>query len=159
MRRHRALLAAGALVAAGTALAVQAAGPGGVSPGDAGAEVAALSRSIDFFERRLAGDPENFLAAGHLAERYVLRYRLAADEADVRRAEAVARRAVDVSPDPAGALARLSSIHLAQHEFAEALTAAERAVGEDPSDAPALGALFDAAMASGRYERAEWALR
>lgn len=65
--------------------------------------------------------------------------------------------ALDAAPDPAGALARLSAIQLTQHEFAEALAAAEQAVEKDASDVVALSALFDAAMASGRYERARWA--
>lgn len=156
--RVRPLALVAGLMAAGGAFAVSTAAyrP---SPDDAAAQVAALSGGIGFFERRLAADPENFMAAGHLAERLMLRYQLAADQGDVERAEAVARRLADVSPGRAGALARLSSIHLAQHEFAEALQTAERAVEADADDSAALAALFDAAIAGGRYGRAEWALR
>ena len=160
MKRRASLLAAGAaVVAAAAVFAVSTTRPGVASPEDATAVVATLSSSIDFFEQRLAADPENFLAASHLADRYILRYQLTASEQDVRRAETVARAAVGISPSAAGALARLSSIHLAQHQFASAMAAAEEAVRDDDGNGAALSALFDAAMASGRYDRAEWAIR
>lgn len=158
MKRRYYALTAGAL-AVGTAFAVSAASPGNVTPGNADADVATLSRSIDFFEQRLARDPENILVASHLAERYMLRYQLAANQSDVERAGAVARDVVTISPERVGALARLSSIHLAQHEFVDALAMAEQAVQEDSASATALSALFDAGMASGRYDRAEWAIQ
>lgn len=151
-------LGAGVAAAAATVFAISTPAPG-ATPNDAAAEVARLSGSIDFFERRLAEDPENFLAAGHLAERLMLRYQLAADQDDVERAETVARSLAASSPSRAAALARLSSIHLAQHEFAEALRTAEQAVEEDATNDAALAALSDAAIASGRYVRAEWAVR
>jgi tetratricopeptide (TPR) repeat protein len=155
--RWRLLLAGGGAAAAALAFGALTMRRADARPADAGAEVATLSRSIAFFEQRLAADPENFLAAGHLADRYLLRYQLAAGEGDVRRAEQVAHAALRVAPNRAGALARLSSIHLTQHQFAEALSAAEQGVAADSTDAAALAALYDAAMASGRYGRAMWA--
>ena len=59
---------------------------------------------------------------------------------------------------PAPAYARLSATQLARHDFVGAMSSAERAIAADSSDAAALGTLFDAAIAAGRYERAEWAL-
>src|SRR2546428_8532030 len=57
--------------------------------------------------------------------------------------------------DTAGAYARLGVIYLTQHEFREAYDAARRAVAWNSNNQEALGLLFDAAMATGRYAVAE----
>src|SRR2546428_1929333 len=57
--------------------------------------------------------------------------------------------------DTAGAIARLGVIYLTQHEFREAYDAARRAVAWNLNNQEALGLLFDAAMATGRYAVAE----
>lgn len=126
---------------------------------DSGARVEDLSGSITFFERRMQTDPENFMAASHLVDRYLLRFQLGADLADMERAEEVARVLLEITPERADALARLSSVHLTQHEFSAAMDAAESAVADDSTSEAALAALFSAAMAVGRYDRAEAALR
>lgn len=124
----------------------------------AAADTSIVSRSIDFFERRLAVDPNNYLVAGRLATRYVVRFQLGADLADVVRAEALARHLVETVPNRSGALSRLSTVLLMQHKFAEAYDTAFAAVRVDSTNQEAIGALFDAAMASGRYRQAKGAL-
>src|SRR2546428_6789344 len=57
--------------------------------------------------------------------------------------------------DTAGAYARLGVIYLTRHEFREAYDAARRAVAWNSNNQEALGLLFDAAMATGRYAVAE----
>lgn len=121
--------------------------------------IAELSGSIGFLERRLREDPENFVAASHLVGRYLLRFQLGADLADVERAERVARALLATTPDRAGALAQLSNVHLTQHAFAAALQTAQAAVHADSTSEAALASLFDAAMASGQYDQAQSALR
>ena len=124
----------------------------------AATDTSIVSRSIDFFERRLAVDPHNYLVAGRLATRYVMRFQLSADLADVVRAEALARHLVQTVPNRSGALSRLSAVLLMQHKFTEAYDTALAAVRVDSAHQEAIGVLFDAAMASGKYRQAEHAL-
>ena len=122
------------------------------------ADTAITSRSITFFEQRLAGDSHNYMVGGQLVARYLLRFQTGANLADVERAEAVAPAVLPVVSDTAGALARLGVVYLTQHKFAAAYTAARQAAAWNPADQSALGLLFDAAMALGRYPVAESAL-
>lgn len=150
------------------ALAVTVALAGAVAcrPGGSAREFAALaadtanvSRGIEYFEARLRADPANYLVAGRLAGRHMLRFALAADTRDVERAETLARQVTTLAPDRASALSRLAGVLLTQHEFAQSLIAAREAVAADPGDEDARGALFDAALASGAYRAAEATLR
>ena len=74
------------------------------------------------------------------------------------RAEAIARRLVGVAPDAAVAHARLALILLSRHAFHEAYVEAERALVADSTEEAAWAALFDTAMAIGRYAEAGRAL-
>ncbi len=123
------------------------------------ADTAVTSRSIAFFEDRLARDSANDLVAGRLIQRYQMRFATGADLGDIHRAERLARRLLVTAPDTGIALARLSGVLLTQHRFAEALSVARQATATDPGDADALGARFDAALAGGRYAEADSTLR
>jgi predicted Zn-dependent protease len=149
------------LTAAGILAGAAACRPGGSAADFAAlaADTSIVSRSIEFFEARLAADPNNYLVAGRLAARYMVRFGLAADVRDVERAEALARRLTTLAPDRAAALSRLAGVLLTQHKFAESLAAARAAVAAHPEDEDARGALFDATLASGAYREAEAALR
>lgn len=57
------------------------------------------------------------------------------------------------------ALRGLAAVHLARHEFGEALRAAEEATETQPADAEATGALFDALLALGEEQKAADALQ
>ncbi len=156
MTRAR-LLWLGGATALGIALATsRAVAPhsAALSPSDTGI----TSKSIAFFERRLAHDTDNFMIGGQLVARYLMRFQVAANLEDLRRAEAVARSVIPLVSDTAGAYARLGFVYLTQHKFAEAHRAARRAVAWNPQNQEALGLLFDAAMATGRYAVAESAL-
>src|SRR5437867_10322763 len=153
MTRARWLWIGGA-TALGVALATsRVVAPSAATP--ATSDTAITSRSIAFFERRLALDPENFMIAGQLVARYFMRFQVAADLADIRRAEVVARSVLPLVSDTAGAYARLGVVYLTQHKFAEAYDAARRAVAWNPRNQGALGLLFDASVATGRYAVAE----
>jgi hypothetical protein len=155
----RRLLAA--LVVAGLPAWAAACRPGGSAAAlaAAAADTSIVSRSIEFFEERLAADSNNYLVAGRLAGRYMVRFGLGADTRDVARAEALARRLTTLAPDRAAAMSRLSGVLLTQHKFADALAAARAAAEAEPGDEDARGALFDATFASGAYHEAEAALR
>src|SRR6058998_741654 len=132
--------------------------PGGATTFHAPNDTAITSRSIAFFEGRLAQDPGNFMIAGQLVARYMLRFQVSANLADVRRAEDLARAVLPLVSDTGGAFARLGAVYLTQHKFAESYDAARRAVAWNPRNQGALGVLFDAAVATGRYAVAESAL-
>ncbi len=153
MTRAHAFYLVGAM-ALGVAMATaRALAPGG--PAVAATDTAITSRSIAFFEQRLAHDPYNYMVGGQLVARYLMRFQVGANLADVRRAEAVARFVIPVVSDTAGAYARLGTVYLTQHKFAQAYGAARRAVAWNPKNQEALGLLFDASVATGRYAVAE----
>jgi len=148
----------GGATALGVALAMARAGaPHGATV--AASDTAITSKSIAFFERRLAQDPDNFMIGGQLVARYLMRFQVAANLADVRRAEAIARSILPLVSDTAGAYARLGVVYLTQHKFAAAYDAARRAVAWNPRNEDALGLLFDASVATGRYPLVEATLR
>ena len=148
------------ILALGAAVAVSRAGHPGAPPRGEGqpSDTAITSRSIVFFEERLTQDPDNFMVAGQLVARYMLRFQVSANLADVQRAEALSRSVLHLVTDTAGAFARLGAVYLTQHKFADAYDAARRAVAWNPRNQGALGVLFDAAVATGRYAVAESAL-
>ncbi len=153
MRRARVLALCGA-AALGVALAITRAVPPGVAT-VAASDTAITSHSIAFFEQRLAHDPDNFMIGGQLVARYLMRFQVGANLADVERAEAIARSVLPLVSDTAGAYARLGVVYLTQHKFAAAYDAARRAVAWNPRNQEALGLLFDASVATGRYAVAE----
>ncbi len=129
-----------------------------VSAAPAAADTGVVSASIDFFEARLARDPGNPAVTAALAGRYTRRFQTGADWRDLERAEGLVRGMLPLARDTAGAWASLSGLLLMRHAFADAYPAAERGVAADPNDPEAQGALFDAALATGRYAVAESAL-
>ncbi len=121
----------------------------------AAADTSITSRSIAFFEGRLAADSLNYMVGGQLIARYLMRFQAGANLADVDRAEVVAKQIMPLVSDTAGADARLGMIYLTRHRFAEAYEAARVAVAWNTTNQSALGLLFDAAMATGRYRLAD----
>jgi tetratricopeptide (TPR) repeat protein len=154
MNRRLMLLLGGALLLAGLGAVVAVPGRGRVA---AAADTTITSQSIAYFERRLAPDPGNYMVAGRLINRYILRFGTGARMEDIARAEALARELARTQ-DKAPALARLSNVLLMQHKFAEAAATARDAVTADSLNEDALGALADALLASGRYAEGEAAL-
>src|ERR1051326_5648040 len=154
MNRRLMLLRGGALLLAGLGAVVAVPGRGRVA---AAADTTITSQSIAYFERRLAPDPGNYMVAGRLINRYILRFGTGARMEDIARAEALARELARTQ-DKAPALARLSNVLLMQHKFAEAAATARDAVTDDSLNEDALGALADALLASGRYAEGEAAL-
>jgi tetratricopeptide (TPR) repeat protein len=148
---RRALLIAAAVVVLGVAIAIPGADARPASTAVA-ADTAIVTQSIAFFEAKLANDPRNAMIANRLADRYVLRFQTGARLADLERAEALGRLNASINRDTAASLSRLSSLLLMQHKFGESYRAAELAVSADPGRQGAIGALYDAAIASGRYD-------
>jgi tetratricopeptide (TPR) repeat protein len=116
------------------------------------------TRAIAFFEARVARDSIDVSAASALASRYVLRFQQAADLADLRRAERALERTLPYTSDGAAARANLSAVQLMQHDFGRAYRTAIDAVAARGTRDDALGAWFDAALATGRLDEAARAL-
>lgn len=142
-----------AVAALGAVLAASRATRSAAVP--AAADTSITSRSIAFFEERLAADSLNYMIGGQLIARYLSRFQAGANLADVDRAEVIARQIMPLVSDTASANARLGLIYLTRHRFAEAYKAARVAVASNPNNQSALGLLFDVAMATGRYRLAE----
>ncbi len=126
---------------------------------DPAVEAAVLAETIEFFEAKFENDPHNYVIAGRLVDDHMLSFQLDSDLAHLSRAEEVARAVLSVAPDSALSFARLSTTLLAQHKFAGALEAAQRAFAADTAGEAALATLFDAAVAAGSYGTAERALK
>ncbi|MDX1396821.1 MAG: hypothetical protein R3195_20775 [Gemmatimonadota bacterium] len=140
-----------------TVAALTRMGAGGTAQhrGDPAVESRILAETIEAFETRWAEDPGNPVIGAGLIDRHLMMFRLDDDLAHLDRAESIAARLAPLSLDGAGAHARLSAARLARHDFSGAWSSAEAAVGVDERSASALGAMFDAALATGRYQRAE----
>src|SRR3989454_3656735 len=144
----------GGAAALAVALAISGAAHHG-APTPSAADTSIVSRSIAFFEERLGRDPGNFMVGGQLVGRYLMRFQLAAHLEDVKRAEVVARSVMPLVSDTAGAHARLGGSYLAPPQVPGADRATRRAVAWNSNNQEALGLLFDAAIATGRYAVAE----
>jgi tetratricopeptide (TPR) repeat protein len=93
----------------------------------------AAGKVVAFWEGAAAKNPRGALELRELAGAYLARQREAGDIADAVRAEAAARRSLEILPRRnAAAIGRLASSLLAQHRFPEAMEQARRAAALDP---------------------------
>lgn len=118
-----------------------------------------LSDEVAHFEARLVGRGDERFAHARLSAAHLLRFRAYGRAADLAAAEdhaRVAGRGEGASAMSASIAGRRAALHLARHEFSEALEAAvaahDLAGGREPGHALRL---FDALWATGRFEAAE----
>ena len=118
-------------------------------------------RSIDgvvkFHQSRVAVDPDDPLAHNRLAGAYVQKARESGDLAYYGLAETAAQRSLALlprGPSAATASTTLAVVHMARHEFAEALARARHALEADPSDATPHAVAGDALVELGDYDGA-----
>lgn len=116
-----------------------------------------LDMRIAEWEKRY-DSPYNLMIGSRLAADYSSRFSATADLADVERAEALTNELIEAWPQKRGLKNRLAGLYITQHRFADAYDLAAANVAADSGDAGARGALFDAAMATGRYDVAAIAL-
>ena len=106
-----------------------------------------MSDDLDFFGRRLEErGPEDVLAVRRLVSASLLRFQTYAREADLARAEKHLETLTDRYPASSSLWATVASARLSRHDFSGAVQ-----VG-GPDDAGARLRLFDAYLATGRYE-------
>jgi len=111
---------------------------------------------ISFYERRVAEDAQSALDRGILAGLYVQRARATGDVEDYARAEALARRSLELRAARNGqTFALLASTLLARHAFAEALAVARRADSLEPGVPAHLALLGEIELEIGDYAAAD----
>ncbi|MGH2454863.1 MAG: hypothetical protein ACRDHD_01190, partial [Candidatus Limnocylindria bacterium] len=113
--------------------------------------LAEIDRAIGTWTANLARDPDDFIAATHLAELYLGRARLSADPADLDRALEASRRALAANPGLLAAGLLRAQVHLANHDFATARTDALAVLADRPALPHALATLGDAQLELGDY--------
>ena len=120
-----------------------------------------LSDDLDFFTRRLEErGPEDVLALRRLVSASLLRFQTYGREADLVRAENHLATLTDRYPTSSSVWATVASARLSRHDFPGAVQAAERSVQlGGPDDEGGRLRLFDAYLATGRYEGAKDLLR
>ena len=115
-----------------------------------------LSDDLDFFSRRLEErGPEDVLALRRLVSASLLRFQTYGREADLVRAENHLTTLTDRYPASSSVWATVASARLSRHDFSGAVHAAQRSVRVGgPDDEAGRLRLFDAYLATGRYEGA-----
>ena len=114
-------------------------------------------RTVAFHEGQVGKNPTGYLELRELAGAYLARQREAGDIADAVRAEAAARRSLELQrANNSGAAIRLAQALLAQHRFPEALALAEVAAKVDPK---AERIVVDIRLELGDYDAATRGLR
>lgn len=116
------------------------------------AEFARRSADIDFFEARVASDPQGAIDRVQVAALYLQRARERSDYEDYLRAERSARASLAIRTGRnGGAYAVLASSLLAQHRFGEAREAARSLVDAEPGVDAYQGLLGEACIEAGDY--------
>ncbi len=112
-----------------------------------------LAANIDFFETRVQ-ETHDSLSYNRLVTLYLSRLRLHGDTSDVVRAELAATKSLEAAPNAYSGIISMALVRLAQHDFDEVLSLAQRAHDLRPDDPAALAISGDANMALGRYAEA-----
>ena len=118
-----------------------------------------LDQQIQFWEKKRAIDPEDFISPTKLGELYLKKARATGDLSANVEAEKNLRLALKKNPEHRAAVILLASACIAQHKFSEARAFAEKAVKMDPEDAFSTAVLGDACLELGDVARAESAYK
>ncbi|MEU9386202.1 tetratricopeptide repeat protein, partial [Streptomyces sp. NPDC048279] len=158
---RRAQLAGSAVLLAialtGGAIAVGASGDGGTPMAASSAVSPAmlasgdLDSSIASLQAHLRTQPKDSDSWATLGLAYVEQARTKGDPSRYPQAEKSLRRALRITPDNDQALAGQAALAAARHQFAQALTHADRALAQNPYNAGALSSRIDALVELGRY--------
>ncbi len=123
-------------------------------PGAPSTSADGLQRRISEMENVLQQRPKDAGAAVLLADALLRQARVTGDGRLPNRAENLLRSVLKDSPGHYDALRLLSTVHLSQHRFRDALEVAERTRNFRPSDAWNYGVIGDASIELGDYEAA-----
>ncbi|WP_143652698.1 lipopolysaccharide assembly protein LapB, partial [Streptomyces sp. 13-12-16] len=132
---------------AGAADVAPAAVAGGLGRGDLGAGIRSL-------QGHLRAQPRDFGGWATLGTAYVEQARTQGDPSRYPQAERALERSLALAPGNEQALAGQAALAAARHDFAGALTYADRALEQNPYSERALCSRVDALVELGRYEEA-----
>ncbi len=116
-------------------------------------------QAIEFFQAKVALNPDDFTSYRHLGEFHLRKAEQGGGLPEFVKAEAALRRSLELFPDAPRARASLAAALSSQHKFAEALAIARELVRQDPRDVDALATMGDALLETGQYPEAEAAFR
>ncbi|WP_245790582.1 tetratricopeptide repeat protein [Streptomyces monashensis] len=139
-------------VGAGRAPAAAPAASRAVDPGVLG--TGNLDASIASLQAHLRTQPKDAGSWATLGLAYVEQARTKGDPARYPQADQALRRSLALSPDSDQALAGRAALAAARHDFADALTYADRALRQNPYSERALCSRIDALVELGRYDEA-----
>jgi tetratricopeptide (TPR) repeat protein len=126
--------------------------------GAGSAQERASDQTLRFLQSRVAADPDDPLAHNRLAGAYIRKARESGDIMYYGLAEQTAQRSLQlVSRGPAAAQAStlVAVVHLARHEFRDALASVRRALDLDPSEQTPQAIAGDVLVELGDYDEAE----
>lgn len=110
--------------------------------------------SVAFWQGRVDGDATDYLSRSQLASSLMALARETGDLSLYSEAESVLEEALALNPNDERSLLGLAAARAAAHDFAGAITLAQRVLARDPSSEAARAVLADADFELGRYERA-----
>ncbi len=110
---------------------------------------------IAFWQARVERDRRDFISLTYLGDAYLRRARETGDIEDYLRAEGAVREALALNESYETALAYLSAVLLARHDFTEALALARHVISANPNALQARGTIGDAHFELGHYAEAE----
>ena len=111
-------------------------------------------QSIQREQYKLRRNSRDAGAYHRLGDAYAQKARETGDLSYLTLAEKALRKALEITPDNAGAARHLAFVFSTRHEFLEAAAQALKAIELDPKDGDAYGVLGDAYLELGRYDRA-----
>ncbi|WP_427923425.1 tetratricopeptide repeat protein [Streptomyces sp. cg40] len=113
-----------------------------------------LDASIAALQAHLRGQPKDFDGWATLGLAYVEQARTKGDPSRYPQAQAAFTRSLKISPNNENALEGRAALAAARHEFAEALSYADKVLKENPYSERALCSRIDALVELGRYDEA-----
>jgi tetratricopeptide (TPR) repeat protein len=111
-------------------------------------------QSIQREQYKLRRNSRDAAAYHRLGDAYAQKARETGDLSYLTLAEKALRKALEITPDNAGAARHLAYVFSTRHEFPEAAAQALKAIEADPKDGDAYGVLGVAYLELGRYDRA-----
>ncbi|MER6490273.1 tetratricopeptide repeat protein [Streptomyces griseorubiginosus] len=133
--------------AATVASSSSAVSPGLMASGD-------LDAGIKAIQAHLRTQPKDFDSWATLGLAYVEQARTKGDPSRYPQAEQALRKSLKLSADNEQGLTGLAALAAARHDFKDALTYADRTLGQNPYSERALSSRIDALVELGRYDEA-----
>jgi serine/threonine protein kinase/tetratricopeptide (TPR) repeat protein len=114
-----------------------------------------IELAITALKSAIKTDPRFALAFAHLAEVYIMKYRLESDPKSLQQAETYAKRAAELDNQVPSTYVALGQVHELTGNHDLAIVEFQRAINLDPRDAEAVSGLANAYENAGRISDAE----